>query len=170
MIEIKKGRKCMKLIEGNILDSGKDIVVQQVNARGLMGSGLALQIMKRYPSVKKEYVTYRHEQLKLGLKDEDLLGHVNYVDTYDGTIIANIFGQLDIRKGTHDKTVYTKKEALLSGIRQVRDKAEEMNFSVAIPTYIGCGLAGGDWEDIKQGIEEIFKESKVDVTLYQLNR
>lgn len=156
----------MKIIEGNILQSGKDIVVQQVNARGLMGKGLASEIMERYNNVKKEYIAYRESQLKLGLTDDDLLGHVNYVDTYDGTIIANIFGQLDIRKGYYDKTVYTKKEALLSGIRQVRDKAEELNLSVAIPTYIGCGLAGGDWTEIKQGIEEIFKDSKVDVTLY----
>lgn len=160
----------MKIIEASILQSGKDIVVQQVNAKGLMGAGLALQIMKRYNNVKKEYVAYRGKQLKLGLVDEDLLGHVNYVDTYDGTIIANIFGQVDIRKGNHDKTVYTKKEALLSGIRQVREKAEELNLSVAIPTYIGCGLAGGDWTEIKHGIEEIFKDSKVDVTFYHFNR
>lgn len=156
----------MKTIQGDILTSGKDMIVQQVNARGFMGSGLALQIMKRYGNVKKEYIKYREKQLKTGLTDEDLLGNVNFVDTYDGKIIANIFGQVDIRKGAHDKTVYTKKDALLRGMVIVRNKAEQLNLSVAIPTHIGCGLAGGNWSEIKVGIEEVFKDSHVDVTFY----
>jgi O-acetyl-ADP-ribose deacetylase (regulator of RNase III) len=156
----------MKEIQGDILKSGKDIIIQQVNCRGFMGKGLAEQINERYGNVKKEYTKYRDKQLKTGKSDEDLLGLVNYVDTYDETIIANVFGQIDIRKNKYDKTVYTHKDALLKGIRTVRDKAQELNLSIAIPTYIGCGLAGGNWTDIKQGIEEIFKDSQVDVTLY----
>lgn len=92
---------------------------------------------------------------------------VNYVDVYDNRIIANVFGQVDIRKDRNDKTVYTKKEALLKGIQSVEEKARALNLSVAIPTYIGCGLAGGNWSEIKLGIEAIFKESPVDVTFYE---
>ncbi|MEK3955697.1 macro domain-containing protein [Psychrobacillus sp. FSL K6-1464] len=157
----------MKTIQGNILLSDKDILVQQVNCKGFMGKGLAQSIMMRYPNVKKEYQKFRLRELQKGLKDEDLLGLVNFVDVYDGNIIANVFGQVNIRKGTYDKTVYTKKEALLKGIQQVEEKARELNLSVAIPTYIGCGLAGGDWTEIKQGIEEIFKNSPVEIDLYE---
>jgi O-acetyl-ADP-ribose deacetylase (regulator of RNase III) len=157
----------MKEIQGDILKSGKDIVIQQVNCRGFMGAGLAAQINKRYENVKNEYIDYRKKQLKSGKTDKDLLGSVNYVDTYDETIIANVFGQVDIRKNKYDTTVYTHKEALLKGIASVRDKAQELNLTVAIPTHIGCGLAGGNWTEIKQGIEEIFEDSQVDVTLYE---
>src|SRR5690606_19932582 len=99
-------------------------------------------------------------------KGEDLLGLVNYVDTYDGKIVANVFGQIEISKGKEDKTVYTKPEALLKGIQDVKELAEKNGFSLAIPTYIGCGLAGGDWEEIKQGIDELFVDSTVDVSYY----
>lgn len=156
----------IEIIESNIVLTEKDIVVQQVNCRGFMGKGLADTIMKRYSNVKKEYQAFRTKQLKNLTQDSDLLGMVNYVDVYDGKIIANVFGQVDIRKGYNDKAVYTKTDKLLEGIANVKDKAEALNLSVAIPTYIGCGLAGGDWNDIKQKIDDLFKNSSVDVAYY----
>lgn len=100
----------------------------------------------------------------------DLLGEVQYVDNHDGRIIANVFGQVDIRKGYYDKTVYTVTEALLKGVTEVKEKAEKLNFTVAIPTYIGCGLAGGDWNVIKPLIEEVFEGSDVQVTFYHYRK
>ena len=43
---------------GNILHSGADIIVQQVNCRGVMGAGLAKQIATRYPDVLAMYKKY----------------------------------------------------------------------------------------------------------------
>jgi hypothetical protein len=156
----------IKIIEGDITKTDKNIIIQQVNCRGLMGSGLAKTIMQRYDNVRKEYRSFREKKLKTLKSDEDLLGYVNYVDVHDGKIIANIFGQVDIRKDRNDKTVYTDKKALLQGVESIKNKAEELHLSIAIPTYIGCGLAGGNWEDIKNGIETIFENSSVDVLFY----
>ena len=154
------------IIEGDITLSDKDIVVQQVNCRGLMGAGLAKTIMKRYGNVRQEYQKFHQKQMKTGKQEADLLGLVQYIDVYDGKIIANVFGQVGIRQGKDDQTVYTQKEALLAGIGHVKEKAETLGLSVAIPTYIGCGLAGGNWQDIQAGIETIFSGSAVDVTFY----
>lgn len=158
----------IKIIEGDILLSKRDIIVQQVNAKGYMGAGLALQIMKRYPNVKKEYKDFINKHLSKGFTNEDLLGKVNLVDTYDGTIIANVFGQLEVRKGVNDTNTYTIPSKLLEGISIVKKIAEKLKLTVAIPTYIGCGLAGsdGDWEGIHAAIEEIFKDSIVDIQFY----
>lgn len=156
----------IKIIEGSIVATEKDIIIQQVNCRGLMGAGLAKTLMQRYGNVRKEYQSFRLKQLKTRSEDEDLLGMVNYVDVYDGKIIANIFGQVDIRTDRNDKTVYTIEKALLTGVENVRDKAEKLGFSVAIPTHIGCGLAGGNWEEIKSGIDRIFENSPVEVAYY----
>lgn len=156
----------IEIIEGDITKSDKDIILQQVNCRGLMGSGLARTIMNRYDNVKKEYQAFRRKALKRVKEDEKLLGMVNYVDVHDGKIIANIFGQVDIRKGVHDKDVYTKKEALLAGIEEVKNKAEQLGLSVAIPTYIGCGTANGDWNEIKPCIDAIFENATIAVNYY----
>ena len=39
----------MPAIRGDILQSDADIIVQQVNCRGVMGAGLAKQIASQYP-------------------------------------------------------------------------------------------------------------------------
>lgn len=156
----------IKIIEGDITKADNDIIIQQVNCRGFMGAGLAKTIMQRYKNVRKEYQSYRKKQLKTLEKDDNLLGMVNYVDVYDGKIIANVFGQIDIRKDRNDKNIYTVNTALLKGITDVKSKAEELNLSIAIPTYIGCGLAGGNWEEINAEIETIFDNSSVDVVFY----
>lgn len=156
----------IRIIEGDITKTDKDIIVQQVNCKGLMGAGLAKTIMQRYDNVKNEYQTFRNKELNTLVKDECLLGMVNYVDVYDGKIIANIFGQVDVRKNRNDKSVYTVKSALIKGIEDVKDKAEKIGLSIAIPTYIGCGLAGGNWEEIKSEIEAIFQNSTVEVVFY----
>lgn len=156
----------IKVVEGNILDYDKDIIIQQVNCQGVMGGGLAKQILMRYPEVPKEYRDYWVKQINTYSSSEEFLGNVLYVNTYDGKLIANVFGQNHIRKGFGDKTVYTQEWALLKGIDEVKNKAYELGLSVAIPTFIGCGLANGDWNSIKSKIEEIFEYSGVDVTFY----
>ena len=156
----------IEIINGDIMKTDKDFIVQQVNCSGFMGGGLAKTIMKRYDNVKREYKKFHKKALKNLNDKSELLGCVNYVDVYDGKIIANVFGQVDIRKGEGDKTVYTEKEDLFRGIEHVKSKAEVLGLSVAIPTYIGCGLGGGDWNTIKPGIEKIFEGSEVEVAFY----
>ena len=122
--------------------------------------------MQRYSNVKKEYQSFRKNQLKILKDDENLLGLVNYVDVYDGKVIANVFGQVDVRKDRYDTNIYTVKSALLKGIEDIKRKAEQLGLSVSIPTYLGCGLAGGNWDEIKTEIEVIFHNSSVDVAFY----
>ncbi|MEC1270046.1 Appr-1-p processing protein [Bacillus vallismortis] len=157
----------INVVKGNILDAIEDIIVQQVNCKGVMGAGLAKSILNKYPNVKKEYQSFRNFNLNKGLTDKDLLGLVNYVRVSDGKVIANVFGQVNIKKNHFDKTVYTKTEALTRGLKEVKKFSKQLNKSVAIPYGIGCGLAGGDWNIISELIESIFSDYKV--TIYKLD-
>ncbi|KDE22835.1 hypothetical protein EF83_15605 [Bacillus subtilis] len=158
----------IKIDKGNILDATEDIIVQQVNCKGLMGAGLAKAILNKYPNVKKEYQSFRNFNLNKGLTDKDLLGLVNYVRVSDGKVIANVFGQINIKKNRFDKTVYTKTEALARGLTEVKELSKQLNKSVAIPYGMGCGLAGGDWNIISELIDSIF--SDYNVTIYKLDQ
>lgn len=153
--------KEIKVVEGNILDASEDIIVHQVNCLGVMGAGLAKQIAERYPIVKEKYLEYCNKYIR-----ESLLGELHLVDTKEGKLVANVFGQMGIKKNSLDKKVYTDFEALKLGLERVRNFAEVQSMSVAIPTHIGCGLAGGDWDEIKPMIENVFKGSGVDVKFY----
>ncbi|MCY7830321.1 Appr-1-p processing protein [Bacillus spizizenii] len=157
----------IEIVKGNILDASEDIIVQQVNCKGVMGAGLAKAILNKYPNVKKEYQSFRNFNLNKGLTDKHLLGLVNYVRVSDGKVIANVFGQVNIKKNHFDKTVYTKTEALTRGLKEVKELSKQLNKSVAIPYGIGCGLAGGDWNIISELIDSIF--SDYNVAIYKLD-
>ena len=146
----------IKIIEGNILNAPENIICQQVNCQGIMGSGLALQIMKKYPDVYPRYKKY--------CKDFcwGLIGSVCYVKTND-KIIANLFGQEDYGRS---KKVYTNYVALEKALVDVKIYADNHDFSVAIPYGIGCGLANGNWAIVRDMIERTF--SDYDVTIYKL--
>jgi O-acetyl-ADP-ribose deacetylase (regulator of RNase III) len=46
------------IINGNILETEENVIVQQVNCMGVMGAGLAKQIREKYPKVYSEYLNY----------------------------------------------------------------------------------------------------------------
>ena len=154
--------KEIEVVDGNILDASEDIIVHQVNCLGIMGAGLAKQIAQQYPIVKEEYLEF----CNAFDSKKSLLGKLHLVDTRERKLVANVFGQMEIKKNRLDKKVYTDFEALKTGLERVRKFAEMQSMSVAIPTYIGCGLAGGNWDEIKPMINNIFVGSGVKVKFY----
>ena len=149
----------IKQIEGNIFDCKEDIICHQTNCQGVMGHGIALQVKERYPKVYNFY----KKCCELTKNKKKLLGTVLYVDTEDGKIIANIFGQLNYGEGL--QTNYGK---MAIAFNSVHDYAKEENLSVAIPYKIGCGLAHGDWNIVSKLIENIFDD--IDCTIYKFER
>lgn len=130
----------------------KCIIVQSVNAQGVMGSGLAKAIREKYPMVYDHYQT-EHE---LGLLE---LGYTSYVEVEPNKFVANIVGQEFYGR---DGKQYTNYNALHSGMEDVKMMAKALNVEVVIPYKIGCGLGGGDWNGIVLPmIEEIFKDDLV---------
>lgn len=156
------------VVRGNILHTDKCIIVQQVNCKGVMGAGLAKQILFLYPQVKLAYQQFRQQHLQMNNPNEEsLLGYVHFVQVEEKRVIANVFGQVGIKQSKDDQTVYTNEAALLHGINYIKDVAIAQRVSVAIPCKIGCGLAGGSWPMIKKGIEAIFENTTVDVVFYE---
>lgn len=150
----------IKVIDEDICKAQVDVIAHQTNCVNAFGGGVAGAIAKRYPAVKRAYHKYVSKQTD----SQDLLGTVQYVDTDCGTkVVANIFGQHDIRRWTSSETEFTNYGKLMQGIKELESYARKHNYSVAIPYKIGSELGGGDWKQIRAGIEEIFKDSPVDV-------
>jgi len=124
---------------------------------GVMGGGIALQIRNQLPKVYNEY-----KRLCSNTDPKQLLGTIQCVEDDFGRVFVNLFGQLNYGR---DKQ-YTDYVALRRGLLNVYNIANQYNVSVAIPFNIGCGLAGGDWNEVYKMIEEIFGD--YDVTLYRL--
>ncbi len=161
----------IKKLWGNILDAKENITCQQVNCKGVMGAGLAKQIADKYPHVYKCYKEMcDNYKFPFG---ESLLGKTLFVeinnqeDLFNSKeeykVIACLFSQ-----GTYGKSnrVYTDYSAFAGSLLLVKQYAEGMGYSVAIPYGIGCGLGNGDWRIIYNIIGDIF--GAYDISIYRL--
>jgi O-acetyl-ADP-ribose deacetylase (regulator of RNase III) len=158
----------IRIVKGDLLKATEDVIAHQVNCRGVMGAGVAKQIRSNFP------IAYDHYVRLCGLyKDnpDKLLGICQIVSDYQDRrhiLVANLFGQDEYGRDR----IYTDENALRMAIRDLGARIRIMalfsgrpTHSIAMPYKIGCGLAGGDWEDIYRIIED--ELSDLDVTLYQ---
>ena len=133
----------MEIIEGDLLDIDKGIIIHQVNNCKAMGSGVAGQIRAKY---NQHYIDYKNSELKLGgivkTKINNKFGVV-------GIIAQNGYG----RDKNKVYTDYIAFEICLNKIRYIYDKNPKINFYM--PYGIGAGLANGDWNRIYKLIKTI---------------
>lgn len=161
----------IKIVNGNLLDAKEDIIAHQVNCMGVMGAGVAKQIREKWPYV---YYRYRERCYAGAVKPVSLLGDCQFVhlDKTDGRgcIVANLFGQYDYGRGRAftDESAFRKALKGLSFMLTNRShNFKEPLASIAMPYKIGCGLGGGNWDNIYKIIEE--ELSDFNVTLYKLD-
>ena len=79
--------------------------------------------------------------------------------------VANLIGQHGM--GFRDDLPPVRYEAIRDGLRVVAAKAKELGASVHMPR-IGCGLAGGKWEEVEQIVEQELIAVGVAATVYDL--
>ena len=141
---------------GDILTSTADIICQQVNCKGVMGSGLAKQIRAKYPQV---YTKYKELIDTFNHTGERFLGQMQLVEGDKGKWIANCFGQESYGyNGT-----YTDLSALRDALVQVGIFAGERilcghRCNIAISYNIGAGLGGANPDDIHEMLGDLFHD------------
>lgn len=114
-----------------------------------LGAGIAVAFNNKYDMRRKLHKEYPNE-------DCSYVGKALLVD--------NVFNLVTKTRCWHKPTYDTLREALedlktqclLSGVTKL-----------AIPK-IGCGLDGLDWECVKEFIEDVFKDIKIDITCYYI--
>lgn len=134
----------MQTIHGNILDC-HGLIVQQVNAKGKMGKGLAGETKLRFPGVYQQYY-------QAYLKRRLILGHVILVEVKPTLQFCLVVGQFGY--GTDPGVIYTDYQALRLGLERVGTIATATRLPIFVPHGIGCGLANGDWATVLKIIEE----------------
>ena len=157
----------IKIVEGNLLESDVDIIVHQVNCRGVMGAGVAKQIREKFPNT---YLQYHHLCRRYNFTK--LIGHNLYTsENLDGKriIIANIFGQNEVGTG-RQQTDYEALDSCFARLAQAANdlQARGLPNKIGIPYNIGCGLGGGDWHIVYEIIQKHM--SNLDVEIYQFKK
>lgn len=142
---------------GDLLNSGCEIIAHQVNLQGVFGGGLALQIAKNFDGSEKYY----QDWLK---RNKNPIGKFClFLDYNNKTTIANCF--------TQDKDFNTNYKWVENCFTNLYDYASSFDIkTIGIPYKYGCGIANGDWNKIVILMEKIFgNEENIDLQIWKLN-
>lgn len=135
-------------------------IVHIVNNIGKWGHGFVIAVSRRWPEVKSVYCANYH-------KHE--LGDIQFVPVDVDLTIVNLFGQDGIRGPGYTQPV--RYGAIHAGLKRLTADIKKVLFacSVHMPR-IGCGLAGGCWEEIEPLINDTLIKADIPVTVYDLPR
>lgn len=148
-------------VDGDILEAPENFLVQSVNHRGLMGAGLAKALLQKHPKIIDNYKIMCE---KLSYEEIKRDGLVSWYKVSEDKYVVSIFGQEYY--GRNKK--YTDYVSLGNGLETVRLFAQSRDYTVAIPSGIGCGLGGGDWDIVQDIIEQCFRFSQnLEVKIYR---
>lgn len=157
----------IQINKGNLLTQQRGIMVHGCNCLGAMGAGFAKYLSDLYPDVKSAYERYHKA---VGLK----LGDVLFVRPTDWAkegqalplagqefahttqlpselVIANAMTQF-ATGGARDGKPDIDYDALSEAFERIAPVARKTGLPVHFP-LIGCGLAGGTWDQVAPRIE-----------------
>ncbi|RZJ39670.1 MAG: Appr-1-p processing protein [Chryseobacterium sp.] len=138
--------------------SGNKIITHICNDIGGWGKGFVMALSKRWKKPESEYRKWFQSE------DNFNLGEIQIVQVEKEVWVCNMIGQ--------HKTITNSKglppiryEAVEKCLEKLSVKALKMNSSIHMPR-IGCGLAGGKWEEIEPIIEKTLLKNNVEVYVY----
>jgi O-acetyl-ADP-ribose deacetylase (regulator of RNase III) len=134
---------------------GKKIICHICNDIGAWGAGFVLAISARWDAPEEAY--------REMTKEERILGRVELVPVEDDITVANMIGQRGIGNDSNGLPPI-RYGAVRAALAAVNEVAYRTGATLHMPR-IGCGLAGGRWEDIEKIIKDV---ASVNVYVYDL--
>ena len=160
------------MIEGNLIDAlfekKCDAIAHCCNCKGVMGSGIALEIKNRIPSAYSAYKEYESlHRLKLGTVSSvdptyHLLGQPDFV--YKEHQVYNLHAQADYGYGKRQVNY----EALYHCLEQVKVAMDNRQQKIlGVPYKMACDRAGGDWRIVNAMLETLFEPERLLIVNYE---
>lgn len=140
---------------------GAKIIVHVCNDIGGWGRGFVVALSKRWPEPERRYRAWHRGEEKVPFA----LGEVQFVLVSEAVWVANLIGQRDVRTVAGVPPV--RYHAITKGLQRVAEEALRIGASVHMPR-IGCGLAGGKWEEVGKIVELQLANKEVPVIVYDL--
>lgn len=159
----------IKIVNGDLLKSDLPIIAHQTNCLGVMGAGIAKSIKNKWNNV---FIQYKNLCTNV-INKHNLLGKIQLCATNDTPIkyIVNLFGEYSFTESvTPYENRHTDYDALRNALTVLKEKLVFLGFDkVGIPYKLGCGLAGGNWEDVVYPmLQEIFNDNTITLYIYKL--
>lgn len=128
------------------IGDGQKLILHICNDIGAWGAGFVLAISKRWKEPENEYRNWSRR----GSLGDFKLGEVQLVSVEENITVINMIAQRDIRwNGNNPPIRYDALETALGKVVEIMQRTDLKDASLHMPR-IGCGLAGGKWENVEQ--------------------
>ncbi len=154
-------------IKGDVTEpqgGGVKVIPHVCNDIGAFGAGVSGAIGKQFPEAENNYRD-RHWYR---------LGEVDFVKTDQGIIIANMVAQHGIRPTAIPNDPTERAPIRYYALAECMEEVRAFCYadgkpwcSIHAPRF-GAGLAGANWETVEALILEIWVDSGIEVTVYDL--
>lgn len=140
---------------------GNKVIAQVCNDLGGWGKGFVLALSKRWRGPEAAYRSWHKDRSK----NDFGLGAVQLVQVEPYIWVANMVAQRGMKSGSNRPPI--RYEAVRACLKRLSVEARQLEASVHMPR-IGCGLAGGRWEEVEPIIAEELISQGIQVTVYDL--
>lgn len=143
--------------------TGHKVIVHICNDIGKWGKGFVLAISKRWPEPEREY------RRAFAAPNQPQLGDVQFIAVAADTTVVNMIAQHSIQTRVAKNAVPPiRYPALQQTLNQVAQYALPKNATIHMPR-IGCGLAGGKWEQVEMIVKAELVALGLEVYVYDFD-
>ncbi|NCE65212.1 Appr-1-p processing protein [Pseudoflavonifractor sp. 524-17] len=137
--------------------AGQKMIAHVCNDIGGWGKGFVLELSRRWTEPERQYRAWYRDGTEFAL------GRVQLVRVSEEITVANLIAQRDIQPiGGVPPIRYDALETCMAAVAR---EAVGMGASVHMPR-IGCGLAGGRWEEVEPILQRALCAHGVPVYVY----
>lgn len=174
----------MNIVEGNLLETDCQIIVQQSNCLSVTAKGLALAISAKYPYAdvysKRRGIGTQNLAVPAdrGIPGTNVWSVPEEEDGGEGPIVVGMYGQYNYGKfmkymiepaETKERRVVWFKECLAKLKEELESRGMNRDdVSIGFPYGIGCGLAGGDWKIYSKMLDDFAGEVKCNCKIFKM--
>lgn len=148
-------------------DEEPRVIVHCCNDAGGWGSGFVLAVSARWLEPEMAYRKWFKEKMFEGINFE--LGAVQAIKVGPNLWVANIIGQHGYGRLTDPTKPFIRYEAIRAGLEKLGTMFSGKDVTFHMPR-IGCGLAGGTWQEMGPVVEEALKDRHVYVYDFEAQR
>ena len=143
---------------GDITQSSEKYIVHQCNCISNYSLGLAKTIFEKFP----------YAECYINREKNDIAGTIQIKGNgLDQRYIINLFGQFSPGKPKKNETNFQRLKYFKRCLFEI-SKIPDLE-SVAFPKNIGCGLAGGNWDDYYNEILFFASKTNTKVVIYEFH-
>lgn len=146
----------IEIVTGDLLkafDNGEiNFMAHCCNMQNVMGAGIANKIKRRFPEAF-------HADHRWFITKHKGYSNLSLAKIHGDRYIANVYGQVHYNA----KVKQLNEEYLRTGLIQLAQCMNGAHDVLGLPYNMGCGLAGGNWNDVYKIIEEVFVNHQVKI-------